>query len=137
MNPRSRWKILTALFAIFILGGFAGAALKSAFDKEYVLPRVTETHWAARTLAEYSERLKLTPAQLDRLRPEMEKAESEMERVRQNTVLQLRTIIKTNSSSVMKELTPDQRAVFSSLIEERRERVRQEHGVPTEHTREP
>ncbi len=126
------WKIIASLSAIFVLGGLSGAAITSALKPHRA--EAIENKWAGRTLEEYRERLKLTPGQIAKLRPEFEKTGAELRSVRQETVEKLRAIIKANSSLVMRELTPNQRETFKQLLEERRAHVEAGHYIRSEPT---
>ena len=118
------WKIIVVLVGIFIAGGVTGAFIALAVDKSGSGRRYAPDQWVPARLRHMTERLELTPAQVDRIRPIMKREGEELSRLREQGFRETRIILERMEKDISAELTPEQRPKFDELNKEIRERIR-------------
>lgn len=115
------WQVILVFIGIFIAGGVAGGfvALRVLHDK-YVNRPVPE-EWAPRHLKRLNDRLDLTPEQQDQIRPIVRRHMEQLNRIRNRTVEETKTVVEDMQREVSNKLTPDQRTKFEQMNRELRE----------------
>lgn len=117
-------RIALCLLLIFAAGAYAGSTLTRAQDrrclnKQILTLKSAEDHWLQRLHDRYAADLAMTPAQIDQVRPAMDRARSEFRQVREDAAQRARLIMKDLYHSVHQILTPEQQAVFKQLVNDR------------------
>lgn len=113
-------KIIAALAAIFAMGAIAGFAIARA--RPATAPPSVEKAWAANELRLLQKRLRLTPEQVEALRPVFAETAGKMKEVRRQTAARIAAVLKANTGQVAARLTPDQRPWLDELIREKQKR---------------
>jgi Spy/CpxP family protein refolding chaperone len=80
-------------------------------------------------IAEYTRRLKLTPAQVAAMRPYFERVLSEMEQIHGDLRAKTTTVIKEMNAQVAGVMTPEQREEFWRLLKEKAKRRQAANGT--------
>lgn len=118
------WKIVIVLLGIFIAGGVAGAFIALAVDDSGSGRRSAPDQWIPARLRHMTERLELTPVQVEKIRPIMKREGEELSRLREQGFRETRVILERMEKNISAELTPVQRTKFDELNKEIRERIR-------------
>lgn len=125
MKSLRHWKIILSLCAIFIAGGVVGSVATLRAVKRAVAIKPTPKDWAQMTLQRLENRLKLTPEQLEKVRPIIEETSLELRRIRQSTVEETGQAVRRAHDRISELLTPEQQKRMERLKRDRREALRQ------------
>jgi hypothetical protein len=123
MKTSSTWKTILGLVAIFVLGAASGSLITTRLrhtPEPAQAQTAPEERWQALTLADYQQRLSLTPEQVARLRPTFDFTSRKLSMLRANTAERIAAVVHEMNREVMRELTPRQQEEFDKLLEERR-----------------
>lgn len=117
-----KWKVITGIVIIFLLGALAGSAATGIFFKRNVEQVLRGGSKAASELVakRLSKALKLDAAQRSQLDQIVDEARKEMIDVRRQIRPQIRDILNRAQDKVNVMLTPDQREKFQKIIAKRR-----------------
>jgi hypothetical protein len=114
-------------FVVFCLAALYGLGLASGWllfgrvkGTELPLPAAsTEERWAKTTLAEYRDRLELTPAQIETIKPLFAATRDELRVARAEATGRILGVVKGLNESVSRELTVEQRRKLVELVNEK------------------
>lgn len=123
MNGRP-WKLVALLVGIFLAGGVTGGFIGLHFGQKAMMRRGVPEQWGPARLKVLAERLDLTPAQIERLKPIIKRDVDDLGRLRQQSIDDTRRIIERMEKDIAAVLTPEQKAKFEEFNREQRERVR-------------
>lgn len=129
MSWLRHWKVILALVALFLIGGVTGTAVTLKVVKQIVANRSNPERVPQLMLHEYERRLDLTPEQVEKIRPIMQRTGREMWELRAEMTGRTFQIIRHSNEQIAAELTPEQQKRFEELKTELRERYRQQ-GPP-------
>jgi uncharacterized membrane protein len=115
------WVIIIVLLGIFVAGGVTGGFFTARVCKNKMLNRPVPEEWAPRTLKRLIERLELTPAQQDEIRPIIRRNMEELNRVRNQSLADTQYVVEGMQSEISGKLTPEQRTKYEQLNRELRE----------------
>jgi Spy/CpxP family protein refolding chaperone len=118
------WKVILVMIGIFLAGSVAGAFIALAVEKSDSRRRSGPDQWVPARLRTMSERLQLTPEQIDRIRPIMKREGDELAKLREHGMRETRAILERLEKQIAAELTPEQVAKFEEYNKEVRERTR-------------
>ncbi len=122
------WKVILLLVGIFAAGGVAGGFVGREFarkkkDSGQHTPLPVE-QWAPEQLRRLVQRLQLTPEQSERLRPILRRDMEDLGRNRGQYLSESRRIIERMEKDIADQLTPEQKAEYEKIKQERAERFR-------------
>jgi hypothetical protein len=134
MKYLTKGKIVLYLAAIFVAGGVTGAviSLRESGGKKWISPSPKGICDSFRN--RLREELGLTPQQLERLEPLLQKRVTTMEEIRTRTVKELEELIRTSDAEIADalNLTADQRAKLEQMERRGREHFGKGHrGGPS------
>lgn len=118
------WKLVLLLTGIFLAGGVAGGFVTLEVGKNMLRKRLAPENWGPARLKKLEEHLKLTPEQIERLKPIVRRDVDELTRLRQQGFQETRRVLERMEKDIAEILTPEQRAKFEKLNAEMRERAR-------------
>jgi Spy/CpxP family protein refolding chaperone len=127
MKTSPNLKALLSLAAIFFLGAASGSLVTARLraTPEVAQARTApEERWQALTLADYQQRLSLTPEQVEKLKPVFGVTSRKLSTLRANTADRISALIHEMNGEVMKELLPRQQEQLKTLLEERRKQAK-------------
>jgi Spy/CpxP family protein refolding chaperone len=126
MNTSLRWKLILAFVLVFVAGaacGFFGAVhMHHAFFAR-MAPDSMAQHMKERLRVE----LKLTPDQMQKISPIIDRAASQLKTTREQTMRDVHQIFEQAHGEMQPFLTPDQRARLKDM-EKRHRRMLHHHG---------
>ena len=126
MNKSLRWKLIVAFVLIFLAGaacGFFGAIhMHQAFFAR-MAPDSMAQHMKERMRAE----LKLTPDQMQKISPIIDRAAAQLKTARDQTVRSIHEVFSQTHREMQPFLSPEQRTKLEQ-IEQRHARMLHHHG---------
>ncbi len=125
MSWLRHWKVTLALLGLFLLGAATGAVVTLKVVKRYIESRTNPERMSQSLLQEYQRRLRLTPEQVERIRPILQRTGREMWELRTEMAGRTFQVIRLSHEEIAAELLPEQREEFARVNKEMRERYRQ------------
>ena len=127
MNGALKWKLIAGFVLVFIVGGIAGAALGGWYARNLFF----EVHRPERVADRMKERLraelKLTPEQVAKVSPIVDKTAAQLQEIRRDTGRRVHEIMTEAHKEIAANLTDEQRQKLQQ-IEERHRGWRHRHG---------
>jgi len=115
MSPALRWKLIAGFLLVFIAGGTTGAFFGASHMRNafFHLPRhgMLAEHMRNRLQRE----LDLTPEQMAKISPIIDKTAAQLEQIRQETGQRVRGIISDAHREIAANLNDEQRAKLKNL----------------------
>lgn len=120
------WKIILLLAAIFAMGATTGGllAVRVCKDKHEKRKPPPVERWAPERLRKLEERLKLTPEQVEVLKPIMRRDMEQLGQIRGSFFAESRRVIERMERDIATHLTPEQQQEFEKVKQESAERWR-------------
>jgi Spy/CpxP family protein refolding chaperone len=127
MNQVLKWKLIAGFLLVFVAGGIAGAALGGFYARhlffEFHHPRLVGARMKERLRTELS----LTPEQVAKVSPIVDKTAAQLQEIRRDTGRRVHEIMADAHKEIAANLTNEQRQKLQQ-IEERHRRWRHRHG---------
>ena len=126
MNQVLKWKLIAGFLLVFVAGGIAGAALGGFYARhlffEFHHPRLVGARMKERLRTELS----LTPEQVAKVSPIVDKTAAQLQEIRRDTGRRVHEIMADAHKEIAANLTDEQRQKLQQ-IEERHRRWRHHH----------
>lgn len=131
----TRLRLIAYLAAIFLVGGITGASIARMFFHHHRWgPPVRPHEMVSQVRSHLRERLDLTPAQVEKIDPLIEKLGDEMWAIHRDTMQRVGKLMDSTQDKIAAQLTPDQRRKLEQLKLERESRMHDRpmpfHGGP-------
>src|SRR6266480_1671832 len=130
MNGALKWKLVAGFVLVFVAGGIAGAALGGFYARHLFI----EFHHPGRVGDRMKERLrtelKLTPEQVAKISPIIDKTAAQLRDIRRNTARRVHETMAEAHRQMAVNLTDEQRQKLQQIQERHR---RWHHGHFHEH----
>jgi Spy/CpxP family protein refolding chaperone len=127
MNQVLKWKLIAGFLLVFVAGGIAGAALGGLYARhlffEFHHPRLVGARMKERLRTELS----LTPEQIAKVSPIVDKTAAQLQEIRRDTGRRVHEIMADAHKEIAANLNDEQRQKLQQ-IEERHRRWRHHHG---------
>ncbi len=130
MNSIARWKIVVSLVVIFLAGSITGALFTIAIAKHEVRRQSDPTQWFQLTMQRWKTRLRLTPAQEEKLKPIVQETVEELRTLRASDLRQTDEILARARTRIEPELTLEQRVRLQKMQEARKRRLQEWLNIP-------
>ncbi len=130
MNSIARWKIVVSLVVIFLAGSITGALFTIAIAKHEVRRQSDPTQWFQLTMQRWKTRLRLTPAQEEKLKPIVQETVEELRTLRASDLRQTDKILARARTRIEPELTPEQRVRLQKMQDARKRRLQEWLNIP-------
>jgi Spy/CpxP family protein refolding chaperone len=118
------WKIILLMAAIFCAGVISGAVLAVSAVSKAMAKGISFEDWPGRVLRQHQRELKLTPEQVEQIKPLLEQRLPEMLKLRDETVLKFGVVLNSLNAEIKSKLTPEQAAKFDAINRQRGEKFR-------------
>jgi Spy/CpxP family protein refolding chaperone len=125
MNRLSKLKIALYLAAIFLAGAVTGAIVPITVGRHMMFNPPHQDQMATRWCGELQSELKLTPEQLQKIKPIVMDT---LDEVRVNLTRELSGSISNCNARIASELTPEQKVKFERMVKEREQMIRRKLG---------
>lgn len=128
MNFKRNWKVALYLVAIFIVGGITGSFVTLQTLKYTIHKHRNSQDWSARMMKRLELNLKLTPEQVQKIKPIVDQSVDELKAIRSKTIYESSQVIQRTEEQISRELTPDQQKRFQEIQQERRKHFKERFG---------
>lgn len=123
-QPFRHWKIILLMVAIFVAGAICGTVFAGGSVWRGLMRVVNFDGWTDRTVHQYQKDLKLTPDQIEKIRPVVESRRPEMLRIRNEAIGKIGHTLGQMNAEIRPLLTPEQATKFDEINKARGERLR-------------
>jgi len=114
MNPALKWKLITGFLLVFVAGCLTGAAVAGMYASHHFFALHHPERIGPRMKERLRAELNLTPDQLTKISPIIDK-----------TVVQLRAIRRDTGQRVHETMTDAHRQIAANLTDEQRQKLQQ------------
>lgn len=128
MNLKKNWKVALYLAAIFIAGGITGSFMTLQILKYTIHSHRNPQDWSAMLMKRLESNLKLTPQQVQKIRPIVDQSVNELKTIRSKTIYESSQVIHRTEEQISRELTPDQQKRFQEIQQERHKHFKERLG---------
>ncbi len=128
MNLQKNWKVTLYLTVIFIFGGITGSFVTLQILKYTIHYHRHSRDWSARMMKRLESNLKLTPEQVQKIKPIVDQSVDELKAIRSKTIYESSQVIHRTEEQISRELTPDQQKRFEEIQQERRKHFKERFG---------
>jgi Spy/CpxP family protein refolding chaperone len=115
------WQIILVLIGIFAAGGVAGGFVSLRICRDKLTNRPVPEEWAPKHLKRLHDRLALTPEQDEQIRPIVRRNMEQLNRIRNSSMEETKTVVEGMQREISEKLTPEQRTKFEQMNRELRE----------------
>ncbi|HEV8618879.1 MAG TPA: hypothetical protein VGQ70_05235 [Candidatus Udaeobacter sp.] len=135
MNRALKWKLIAGFLLVFLAGGLTGAFLGASHVRHFFFKHHHRGDISERMRERLRRELDLTPEQVARISPILDRAAAQLQQMRRDTGQRVREILDETHRQIAPTLTDEQREKLKQ-IEERHRRWHHGRG-PHELTPEP
>ena len=114
------WKIILVLLAIALLSGYGGGIVGYRIAKEKARRRSNPEAWNVTAMRVLEDRLKLAPAQIEKVQAVMDANVVDLVATREETMVKTNVILEKMVAQIERELTPEQAVELLKLRTERK-----------------
>ena len=129
MNGALKWKLIAGFVLVFVAGGIAGAALGGFYARHFFFDVHHPRRVGDRMKEQLRAELSLTPEQVGKVSPIVDKTASQLQEIRRDTGRRVHEIIAEAHKEIAANLTDEQKQKLQQ-IEERHRRGHHRHGLP-------
>lgn len=137
MNRSLVWKLVLVFLIVFVAGGMTGAFFYSSYARQVMFAPLPRGMVAERIRERMRRELKLTPEQLEKISPIIDKTAAQLEQIRRETGQRIREVVTDAHHELAPSLTEEQRAKLNQLEERQskwrhhfRDRGHRHHKTP-------
>ena len=130
MSRALQWKLIVGFLLVFIAGGVTGAFFGASYAHQMFFQSRHHGMMADRIRQRLRKELDLTPEQLTKISPIIDKEAGQLEQIRQETGQRVHGIIADAHQQIATNLTDEQRTKlkdFEARMRQRHERRRDSH----------
>lgn len=124
MKLPTYWKVMAALTVVALCGGAIGAAVALRIQNQRQARQAASGPMLEASAERLVNYLQLTAAQQEKIRPALERGQTEIRAIATNAIAQAVQARKRFEADIRPKLTPEQRQRLDQMVE-RRERVRE------------
>jgi hypothetical protein len=110
-----RWKIVLSFVAVFLAGALVGGAVTLRLAHEHFFKPPQPADMVAHIMKELRSELELTPEQVEKIQPIVEKSTAEAEENRRQIFQRLHAIFEASDEAIKAQLTSVQVTKFEQL----------------------
>jgi Spy/CpxP family protein refolding chaperone len=129
MNRALQWKLVAGFLLVFLAGGVTGAFVGAAHARHFFFMAPRPAVISERMRERLQRQLSLTPDQVAKISPILDKAAAQLHEVRRDTGRRVHEIIAESHRQMTGILTDEQQHKLRQL-EERHRRWHHGHGPP-------
>lgn len=126
MNGALKWKLIAGFLLVFLAGGVTGAFVAAKTTRHHLFATSHHGFAAQRMRDRYQAELGLTPEQLAKISPVIDKAAAQLESIRKDTGRRVRETFLNAHRQIAADLTAEQRARLEEM-RERHQKFRRHH----------
>ena len=127
MNGALKWKLIAGFVLVFVAGGIAGAAFGGFYARHLLFDLHRPGRMADRMKERLRTELRLTPEQVAKVSPIVDKTAAQLRKIRRDTGQRVHELMTDAHKEIAVNLTDEQRQKLQQ-IQERHRRGRHRHG---------
>ena len=127
MNSALKWKLIAGFLLVFVAGGLTGAFVAAATTRHYLFAAGHHRIAAERMRERLKSELNLTPEQMAKISPVVDKAAAQLEDIRRDTASRVRNVFADTHEKIAADLTPEQRDKLELLRRRHHHMLRRFH----------
>lgn len=127
MNEALKWKLITGFLLVFLAGGVTGAFIAAKTTRHHLFATSHHEIAAQRMRERLRSELDLTPEQLAKISPVIDKAAAQLETIRRDTARRVRDTFADMHKQIGTDLTPEQRTALEQMRERHHKSMRRHH----------
>ena len=128
MNSALKWKLIAGFVLVFVAGGVTGGFFGATTIRHNFLSGGDHGMAAQRMREHLKRELNLTPDQMAKISPIVDKTAARLEEIRRDTGIRVREIFRSSHDQIAAYLTPEQRTKFDQLRERHHRMMNRFHG---------
>jgi Spy/CpxP family protein refolding chaperone len=117
MNNALKWKLILGFVLVFLAGGLTGAFVAAATARNYFSAASHHAVAAQRMRERLKNELNLTPEQMQKISPLIEKAAAQLEDIRKDTAHRVRQTFSDLHQQIAADVTPEQKTKLEQMRE--------------------
>jgi hypothetical protein len=126
MKSKPTLRVAAALLLIFAFGAAAGASFSRGTARRELAAQTPASadlvdRFLYQKVAAYRERLQLSEAQVEQMRPAIAKSRADLRASHERSMREVWSIMGEHYRALNRVLTPEQRVVFEQMVEEKKE----------------
>jgi Spy/CpxP family protein refolding chaperone len=134
MNAALKWKLIAGFLLVFVAGGVTGGFLAASTMRHYFLSGRHHSIAAQHMRERLKAQLNLTPEQMAKISPVIDKTAAQLEDIRKDTARRVHDTFSNAHEQIAADLNPEQRAKLEQL-RQRHHRLRarfhrKQGGIP-------
>jgi len=115
MNRALKWKLIVGFVLVFVAGGMTGAFFGASHARHLFFTPPHRGMMSERMLDHFRAQLNLTPEQVAKISPIIDKAAGQLEEIRGNTGRRVHETIAEAHREMAADLTEEQRAKLQAI----------------------
>ena len=127
MNGALKWKLIAGFLLVFLAGGVTGAFIAAKTTRHHLFATSHHAIAAQRMRDRLQSELNLTPEQLAKISPVIDKAAAQLETIRRDTARRVRDTFADMHKQIGADLTPEQRTELDQMRERHHKFMRRHH----------
>ena len=133
MNQTLKWKLIAGFILVFVAGGITGAAIGGMYARHHFFALHHPERIGARMKERLRAELNLTPEQLTKISPIIDKTAVQLREIRRETGHRVHQVMAGAHQQIAANLTDEQREKLARIEQQhRRWRHRRFHEPPGE-----
>lgn len=130
MNPTLKWKLIAGFLLVFIAGGVTGALFSAMMARHFYFGPPRHGAVAQHMRDRLRRELNLTPEQVQKIAPTIERSAGELERIRLASARRVRQTFEETHQEISENLTDEQRVRLQRMHERREHFMRLKRKSP-------
>ena len=115
MNRALKWKLIVGFVLVFVAGGITGAFFGASHARHLFFAQPHRGMMSERMLDHFRAQLNLTPEQVAKISPILDKAAAQLEEIRGSTGRRVHETIAEAHREMAADLTEEQRAKLQAI----------------------
>jgi Spy/CpxP family protein refolding chaperone len=115
VNDALKWKLIAGFVLVFLAGGVTGGFVAATTTRHYLFATSHHGVAAQRMRERLRTELNLTPDQVAKISPVLDKAATQLEQIRNDSARRVRETFANTHQQIAKDLTPEQRDRLEQL----------------------
>lgn len=124
MNPALKWKLIAGFVLVFVAGGLTGAFLSVIWARQFLLGPSHHDIVAQHMRERLQRELELTPQQLTKISPIIDRSAARLEGIRIATAQEVRQTFTDVHREIARNLTEEQRTRYEQMNQRREKWLR-------------
>jgi Spy/CpxP family protein refolding chaperone len=137
MNRALKWKLIVGFVLVFVAGGMTGAFLGASHARHLFFAQPHRGMMSQRMRDHYREQLNLTPEQVAKISPIIDKTAAQLEQIRHETGQRVHELFAEAHREMAAHLSDEQRAKLQAMEARHHQGMQHQPGFRWRHSPSP